>query len=205
MATRKARPGLIRGLYAIPTAFVLAAVVVVSPPSVQDFGILLVGFTLMSGLLWGVALLVMWPFGLLARHPGTPPKRGGPFLVVGCVVTVVGGMYWFTALANPRSEPPGQALGMALLAIGLTLLTIGGWRLTTRDIGAVGDRVPARLQGTPGLTAPLQPPVPTPPGDAPQGWYPNPIGPGRRYWTGTVWTEYTAPDSANAPGTSSVP
>lgn len=30
------------------------------------------------------------------------------------------------------------------------------------------------------------------PAAAPAGWYPNPQGPGRRYWDGSTWTEHCA-------------
>ncbi len=29
--------------------------------------------------------------------------------------------------------------------------------------------------------------------DMPAGWYPNPTGPGQRYWTGEDWTDQYAP------------
>ncbi len=36
------------------------------------------------------------------------------------------------------------------------------------------------------------PPEPQAPAVAPAGWYPNPEGPGRRYWDGSRWTEHYA-------------
>lgn len=44
--------------------------------------------------------------------------------------------------------------------------------------------------------APSPPTAPTPrtaPPLPPAGWYPNPEGPGRRYWDGAAWTTNTAP------------
>jgi hypothetical protein len=32
-----------------------------------------------------------------------------------------------------------------------------------------------------------------PPAQTPSGWYPNPSGPGHRYWDGASWTQWTNP------------
>ncbi|TAK68719.1 MAG: DUF2510 domain-containing protein [Actinomycetota bacterium] len=40
---------------------------------------------------------------------------------------------------------------------------------------------------------------PPPPPDVPAGWYPNPHGPGQKYWDGSGWTEHTAPQAAPPP------
>ena len=46
----------------------------------------------------------------------------------------------------------------------------------------------AQLQAMQQAAAALQ--QPGPPAAA---WYPNPTGPGQRYWDGSAWTEHTAP------------
>ncbi|MHA7651760.1 DUF2510 domain-containing protein [Mycobacterium sp. ML4] len=51
-----------------------------------------------------------------------------------------------------------------------------------------------------GLAGPILNRVPPtrPPSATPPGWYPDPSGqPGRRYWDGTAWTNFTHPP---APG-----
>lgn len=196
MSVRNSRPGLIRGLYLIPAGFVLAPIGVLLPISVRTTFIVVGGFLFTAGLLWGIALLIMWPFGLLARRPGTPPRVGGPYLVVGSVVTLVGALLWLAgSITGPRENNSSVAMGVVLLTIGLTLATVGGWRLATRGLGAPSGGATDQGVSVPDSTEQGETQAPPPPGDTPEGWYPNPTGPGRRYWDGTVWTQHTAPDS----------
>lgn len=53
---------------------------------------------------------------------------------------------------------------------------------------AEGDLVRVEHLAQPARSAP-----PPPPPTVPAGWYPNPTGPGQRYWDGQQWTEHTAP------------
>lgn len=42
----------------------------------------------------------------------------------------------------------------------------------------------------PGAMLGYAPVAALPPAPTPAGWYPNPHGPGRRYWDGYRWTEH---------------
>jgi uncharacterized iron-regulated membrane protein len=74
-----------------------------------------------------------------------------------------------------------------------------------RRVRKLAEQAPAPYAGTPyapvGQAAPAvaprqavapQPPMPRPVGPPP-GWYPNPGGPGQRYWDGAAWTHWTHP------------
>ncbi|WAJ46211.1 DUF2510 domain-containing protein [Mycobacterium sp. Aquia_216] len=67
-----------------------------------------------------------------------------------------------------------------------------------RRVRALAKQAPAPYSGTPYAPAvPAVPPSPAvaPPRPAgpPPGWYPNPGGPGQRYWDGVTWTHWTHP------------
>ncbi|WP_445161923.1 DUF2510 domain-containing protein [Mycobacterium sp. Dal123C01] len=75
-----------------------------------------------------------------------------------------------------------------------------------RKVRALAAQAPAPYAGNPyaptGQSSPVGPPPPVvPPAPVvaprplgpPPGWYPNPSGPGQRYWDGVTWTHWTHP------------
>lgn len=102
-------------------------------------------------------------------------------VVIAWVLTVFTGLYllpWAIAATRGKSD---QAI---ILLINVLLgWTVIGWIaalimsvLSHRQIGVVTGAVPAAI--TAGLP--------------PAGWYPNPSGPGQRYWDGVAWTGHFA-------------
>jgi hypothetical protein len=79
-----------------------------------------------------------------------------------------------------------------------------------RRVRALATQAPAPYAGNPyapagqagpvGAPGPIPPPprpsspaIPPRPLGPPPGWYPNPSGPGQRYWDGVTWTHWTHP------------
>ena len=63
-----------------------------------------------------------------------------------------------------------------------------------RKVRALAAQAPAPYAENPyvpaGQSSPVGPPRPVVP---PPGWYPNPSGPGQRYWDSVTWTHWTHP------------
>jgi Protein of unknown function (DUF2510) len=53
------------------------------------------------------------------------------------------------------------------------------------EIAASTSALDVAADGRPSVPAPRLPP--------PSGWYPDPAGPGLRWWDGSAWTAHTAP------------
>ncbi|MFT4109448.1 superinfection immunity protein [Propionicimonas sp.] len=105
-------------------------------------------------------------------------------LVVSWVVVFLTGLYMLPwAVAASR----GKANQWSVFAVNLLLgWTVVGW-IVALVMSCTAHRpvaVPA-LSGYASVAA--LPPVPTP-----AGWYPNPAGPGQRYWDGRQWTQHYA-------------
>jgi uncharacterized protein len=84
-----------------------------------------------------------------------------------------------------------SALGSAISTL---LACVVFWFLLRKTRGT-GDPLPLQpvvTRATPVAPVPVAP-VPVVPVLPPSGWYPNPLGPGQRYWDGQQWTNYTAP------------
>lgn len=105
-----------------------------------------------------------------------------PLVAVAWVVTVVTGLYLLPwAIAASR----GKANQWAVFVVNLLL----GWTV----IGWIVALVMACTAHQPVAAIPLggyQPVAALAPTPAPAGWYPNPDGPGRRYWDGYQWTPH---------------
>ena len=89
----------------------------------------------------------------------------------------------------PKSLSPSFASqvpqGVLVIVCSLALIAgpvyVGSALVTWARRGDALDRAPVPAAAVP------------PPPDSPAGWYPNPDGPGRRYWNGAGWTNDTAP------------
>lgn len=105
-------------------------------------------------------------------------------LVVSWVLSVLTGLYLLPwAIAATR----GKANQWAVFTVSLLL----GWT----GIGWIIALVMACTAHRPVMGVPMvgyAPVAAIQPASAPAGWYPNPGGPGRRYWDGYRWTEYYA-------------
>jgi hypothetical protein len=104
-----------------------------------------------------------------------------PIVVVSWVVTIITGLYMLPwAIAASR----GKANQWSVFAVSLLF----GWTF----IGWIVALVLACTAHRPLLDAMVAyaPVAALPPTTAPAGWYPNPQGPGRRYWDGVRWTQY---------------
>nr|WP_232073694.1 DUF2510 domain-containing protein [Mycobacterium stomatepiae] len=81
---------------------------------------------------------------------------------------------------DPQGARPGQG-------------TPGAQRRGSLCADRPGRRALPRRTTSPSRRAlPSCPAPPRPAGPAP-GWYPNPGGPGQRYWDGVTWTHWTHP------------
>lgn len=119
---------------------------------------------------------------------------------------------WTALQVSNRQKVSGilyteQAETMVRFRLELALAQFGGSRATfaasidqqLAELTAAEPTPPAGshpLAATPATVAqapstPLQPAAAPP--LAPAAWYPNPEGPGQRYWDGTAWTSNTAP------------
>ena len=105
-----------------------------------------------------------------------------PVLVVAWVVTILTGLYMLPwAIAATR----GKANQWTVFAVSLLL----GWT----GIGWIVALVMACTAHRPVFGMPMvgyAPVAALPPTSPPAGWYPNPDGPGRRYWDGYQWTQH---------------
>ncbi len=108
-----------------------------------------------------------------------------PVVVVAWVVTVLTGLYMLPwAIAASR----GKANQWSVFAVSLLLgWTIVGW-IVALVLSCTAHRplavTPPLLGYTPLAALPAALP--------PAGWYPNPGGPGQRYWDGHEWTQHYA-------------
>jgi hypothetical protein len=104
--------------------------------------------------------------------------------VIAWVVTVATGLYMLPwAIAATR----GKANQWAVFVVSLLL----GWTL----VGWVIALVMACTAHRPLMSIPMVgygTTLALPPSVHPAGWYPNPGGPGRRYWDGQQWTQHYA-------------
>lgn len=105
-----------------------------------------------------------------------------PVVVVSWVLTVLGAFYLLPwAIAASR----GKANQWAVLLVSFFLgWTIVGW-VVALVMACTAHRP---LVAGPVLGYAALPPAP--PAGVPAGWYPDPYGPGRRYWDGYAWTGY---------------
>lgn len=103
-------------------------------------------------------------------------------VVIAWVITAMTGLYLLPwAVAATR----GKANRWAVFAVNLLL----GWT----GIGWIVALVMACTAHRPLMGLPMvgyAPVAAIPPTFAPAGWYPNPGGPGRRYWDGYEWTRH---------------
>lgn len=104
-------------------------------------------------------------------------------VVTAWILTVLTGLYLLPwAIAASRGKSNQVAVFVVNFLLGWTLV---GW-IVALVMSVTAHRTVGVLAGTPVPLAVL------PPSSPPAGWYPNPSGPGNRYWDGTRWTESIA-------------
>ena len=129
-----------------------------------------------------LSYLPVQPAGTLPATDQQPVSTAA--VVVATVVTVVTGLYmlpWLIAVARGKSNV------WSIFAVNLLLgWTLVGWIVAL--VMSVSAHQPLdRFQLVGYAPAPAITPV-----VGPAGWYPNPDGPGSRYWDGVQWTQHYA-------------
>ena len=72
----------------------------------------------------------------------------------------------------------------------LLSVVLMNWIALFSNVGAINKVRRLAREDQPGA---VQPAVPGARQAPPQGWYPDPSGPGDRYWDGAAWTHWTNP------------
>lgn len=105
-----------------------------------------------------------------------------PVVVISWIAAVLGGFYLLPwAVAASRGKANQWSVFLINLLLGWTIV---GW-IVALVLSCTAHRPLALVSpgggyGRPALALP------------PAGWYPNPNGPGRRYWDGREWTQHFA-------------
>ena len=107
-----------------------------------------------------------------------------PVVVIAWIVTLFSWAYMLPwAIAASR----GKANQWAVLLVSLFL----GWTVVGWIVALVMSLTAHRPIAMPPIVGyPVAAALPT--SAAPAGWYPNPGGPGQRYWDGSEWTQHYA-------------
>lgn len=129
-----------------------------------------------------LSYLPVQPNGMLPATDQQPVSTAA--VVVASVLTVVTGLYllpWLIAVVRGKSNV------WSIFAVNLLLgWTVVGWIVAlVMSVSAHQSLGPVQLVGY-APTAAIAPVV------GPAGWYPNPDGPGSRYWDGVQWTQHYA-------------
>jgi hypothetical protein len=104
-----------------------------------------------------------------------------PVVVVSWVVTIITGLYMLPwAIAASRGKANQWSVFLVSLLFGWTVI---GWIVALVLACTAHRPLMGAMLG-------YRPVAALPPASAPPGWYPNPQGPGRRYWDGVRWTQY---------------
>lgn len=104
-----------------------------------------------------------------------------PLVVVSWIVAVFTSLYMLPwAIAASRGKTNQWVVFVVSLLLGWTVV---GW-IVALVLACTAHRVLL-----PGAMLAYAPVAALPPAPTPAGWYPNPQGPGHRYWDGYRWTE----------------
>lgn len=105
-------------------------------------------------------------------------------VVVAWVITVISGLYMLPwAIAASRGKANQWTVFLISLFLGWT---VAGW-IVALVLACTAHRPVATFAPMVGYA-----PVAELQASPPAGWYPNPGGPGRRYWDGYQWTQQYA-------------
>ena len=104
-----------------------------------------------------------------------------PVVVVSWIVALFTSLYMLPwAVAASRGKANQWSVFLVSLLLGWTVV---GW------VVALVMACTAHCHLLPGAMPGYAPVAQLPPAPTPAGWYPNPQGPGGRYWDGYRWTE----------------